>query len=145
MPKSSNKPVRRHVLLVAVVLIMSGCSQGPVLRVQPVVSQHYAPSSTVEILKIAPSRPYIVIAQIHARAAAGTSPVQVLAAIERKAAAMGADAIMVQNHSQQTAAALQFNAAGGNYQNSPAQIIPIYDATAIRWTTAHVTKSTIEH
>jgi hypothetical protein len=144
MPKSPNSRSLKHTLLIAVALVLTGCAQGPVLRVQSVAQQSYPPSSVVETLRAAPSRPYIVIARIHGQAPAGTPPAQVLAAIEHKAAALGADAVIVQDRSQQTAAALQFNPAGGSYQNTRAQIIPIYDATAIRWTAASDAKSAAE-
>ncbi|MHB0873924.1 MAG: hypothetical protein ACYC2J_00325 [Acidithiobacillus ferrooxidans] len=136
MPKNPNSRLLKHPLLIAAALILSGCAQGPVLHVEPIAQHSYPPSSVVETLRAAPSRPYVVIARIHGQAPAGTPPAQVLAAIERKAAALGANAIILQDRSQQTAAALQFNPAGGNYQNTPAQIVPIYDATAIRWAAA---------
>ncbi len=135
MRKNLKKHPLFHAAILGVVMTLTGCAQGPVLRVQPVAQQSYPPSNVVETLKSLPFRPYIVLARIHAQAPAGTPPAQVLAAIERKAASLGADAIVIQDHSRQTASALQFNPAGGNYQNVPAQIIPIYDATAIRWST----------
>lgn len=144
MRKSPKKLPVAGTLLIVSALALAGCAQGPALRVQTVAQQSYPPSALVETLRAAPSRPYIVIARIHGQAPAGTPPAQVLAAIQRKAAALGADAVILQDRSQQTAATLQFNPAGGNYQNTPAQIIPIYDATAIRWTAASDAKSAAE-
>ncbi|MGE0049303.1 MAG: hypothetical protein AB7T01_10275 [Acidithiobacillus sp.] len=135
----SNKINRRsckYALPVFISLLLAGCAQGPLLHVDLRTQQSYPPSTVVETLKAAPTRPYVVIAQMRAQAPAGTPGAQVLAALERKAAALGANAIIVQNHSQQTVSTLQFNPAGGNYENAPAQIIPIYDATAIRWRNA---------
>lgn len=136
MPKIPKKLSVTGTLLILGALALAGCASGPVLQVQAVAPQSYPPSALVAALRAAPSRPYIVIARIHGQAPAGTPPAQVLASIERKAAALGANAVILQDRSQQTAATLQFNPAGGNYQNTPAQIIPIYDATAIRWTAA---------
>ena len=144
MPKSPKKLPVAGALLIVGALTLAGCAPGPVLRVQTVAPQSYPPSALVATLRAAPSRPYIVIASIHGQAPAGTPPAQVLAAIEHKAAALGANAVILQDRSQQTAATLQFNPAGGNYQNSPARIIPIYDATAIRWTAASDAKSATE-
>jgi hypothetical protein len=144
MPKSPKKLPVVGALLIVGALTLAGCAPGPVLRVQTVAAQSYSPSALVATLRAVPSRPYIVIARIHGQAPAGTPPAQVLAAIEHKAAALGANAVILQDRSQQTAATLQFNPAGGNYQNSPAQIIPIYDATAIRWTAASDAKSAAE-
>ncbi|MGC9216725.1 hypothetical protein [Acidithiobacillus sp.] len=144
MLKSPNSRLLKRSLLIAAALVLTGCAQGPVLRVQSVAQHSYPPSAVVETLTAAPSRPYVVIARIHGQAPAGTPGAQVLAAIERKAAALGADAVIVQDRSQQTAATLQFNAAGGNYQNTPAQITPIYDATAIRWAAASDAKNAAE-
>lgn len=122
-----------QALLIGAALILGGCAEGPVLQVQTITQHSYPPSSTVETLNTTPTHPYEVIAHIRGQAPAGTPVAQVLAAIERKAAALGADAVILHDHSQRTAATLQFNPAGGNYQNNSAQIIPIYNATAIRW------------
>jgi outer membrane biogenesis lipoprotein LolB len=59
MPKSPNSRSLKHTLLIAVALVLTGCAQGPVLRVQSVAQQSYPPSSVVETLRAAPSRPYI--------------------------------------------------------------------------------------
>lgn len=140
---------RELLLVVALVafstLALSACAEGPVVKVQSVARQRFTPSALVETLHAAPSRPFVVVARIHVQAPAGTPAAQVLAAIERKAADLGANAIILHNDSRQTASSLDFNPAGGNYRNSPPQVIPIYNAIAIRWVAASDVKSAIEH
>lgn len=117
-----------------VLLGLAGCATGPQVVTHRVSATHYAPTSVVETLHAAPHRPYQVIAQLKAEAPAGTPPAQVVAMLEKRAQALGADALILHNQSTETPARLQYNPSGGNYQNVPAQVIPIFSGEAIRWT-----------
>ncbi|MBN6740053.1 hypothetical protein JKG47_05800 [Acidithiobacillus sp. MC6.1] len=113
---------------------LAGCATGPQVVTHLVNPTHYAPTSVVETLHAAPHRPYQVIAQLKAEAPAGTPPAQVIAMLEKRAEALGANAIILHNESTATPAQLQYNPSGGNYQNVPARVIPVYSGVAIRWT-----------
>ncbi len=116
---------------------LAGCSTGPLVVVHRASSSYYAPTAVVETLDTVPHRPYQVIARLKAEAPAGTPSVQVIAMLEKRAESLGADAIILQNQSTSAPSQIQYNPSGGNYQNSPAQVIPIYKAEAIRWLDHH--------
>lgn len=115
------------------VLGLAGCAASSQVAVHPVSTQHYPPTSVVETFMKVPTRPYVVLADLHASAPAGSSSAQVIASIEKQAAALGADAVILHNDSRSTPAQVQFNSSGGNYQTLPPQITPIYSGEAIRW------------
>ncbi|MHB0889534.1 hypothetical protein [Acidithiobacillus sp.] len=123
-------------LIITVLLGLAGCAAGPQVQVNALSSTRYAPTSLVETLSKAPDRPYTAIANIHAEAPTGTPPAQVIAIIEKRAAALGADAVILHNESRSTPAQVQFNPSGGNYQNLPPQLTPIYSGEAIRWSSS---------
>ena len=79
---------------------LTGCAASSQVAVHPVNTHHYAPTSVVQALTEAPARPYVVIAHLHVSAPAGTPSAQVIASIEKQAAALGADAIILHNHSR---------------------------------------------
>ena len=123
---------KSHVILVAILLLaLSGCASGPKLAVEPVSQRTFAPVSQVQTLTEAPSTPYTVIAKIHAEASAGTSPAQVVSALLVKAGALGANAVILHDESRTLPPQIQYSPSGGNYQNLPAQTIPIYEGIAI--------------
>ncbi|MDX5936493.1 hypothetical protein [Acidithiobacillus thiooxidans] len=119
-------------ILIAVTSI-SGCSEGSQVTVKPISKINYAPTSLVQTLTTTPSRPYIVIAHIHSSAPAGTPAAQVIAGIEKQAEKLGANAVIINNHSHKLPSKLIFNPSGGNYQNEPSQTVPDYSGIAIRW------------
>ena len=126
----------RAPLLIAVAITaisLGGCAGGPQLQVKPLSATHYAPTSLVTTLTVPPQRPYMPIAEINGSAPAGTAPAQVVAAITKRAAELGADAIILHDESRSTPAQMQFNPSGGLYQNIPGQVTPIYSAEAIHW------------
>ncbi len=120
-------------LIITALLGLAGCAAGPQVQVSALSSTRYAPTSLVETLSKAPDRPYTAIAKIHAEAPSGTPSAQVIAIIEKHAAALGADAVILHNESRSSPAQVQFNPSGGNYQNLSPQITPIYSGEAIRW------------
>ncbi len=126
------KRLRRSLGFVAA-LGLAGCATGPQVVMHRVSPTYYAPTAVVETLHAVPRRPYQVIARLKAEAPAGTPPAQVIAMLERRAESLGADAIILKNQSTSTPSQIQYNPSGGNYQNVPAQVIPIYTGEAIRW------------
>ncbi|MDD2746872.1 MAG: hypothetical protein PHG39_04880 [Acidithiobacillus ferrooxidans] len=118
-------------LLVAgtLALLLGGCAS-PEVQVQllrsPMVAKPF-----VEVLRQIPDRPYISIAKLSLSGTAGTAPAQIIAKIEQKAAALGANAIILHNTSRTEAPNLNFNPSGGNYQIRTAEVIPSYNAEAI--------------
>ena len=124
-------PLQIAVAITAISL--GGCAGGPQLQVKPLSATHYTPTSLVTTLTVPPQRPYMPIAEINGSAPAGTAPAQVVAAITKRAAELGADAIILHDESRSTPAQMQFNPSGGLYQNIPGQVTPIYSAEAIRW------------
>lgn len=123
-------------LIIIALLGLAGCAAGPQVQVSALSGTHYAPTSLVETLSKAPDRPYTVIAKIHAEAPSATPPAQVIAIIEKRAAALGADAVILHNESRSSPAQVQFNPSGGNYQNLSPQVTPIYSGEAIRWSSS---------
>lgn len=130
------KAAKSYPIIIAALLGLAGCAAGPQVQVSALSSTHYAPTSLVETLSKAPDRPYTAIAKIHAEAPSGTPSAQVIAIIEKRAAALGADAVILHNESRSTPAQVQFNPSGGNYQNLSPQITPIYSGEAIRWSSS---------
>ncbi|MBW9249307.1 MULTISPECIES: hypothetical protein [Acidithiobacillus] len=124
-------PLQIAVAITAISL--GGCAGGPQLQVKPLSATHYTPTSLVTTLTVPPQRPYMPIAEINGSAPAGTAPAQVVAAITKRAAELGADAIILHDESRSTPAQMQFNPSGGLYQNIPGQVTPIYSAEAIHW------------
>ncbi|MBU2768893.1 hypothetical protein HAP94_22695 [Acidithiobacillus ferrivorans] len=119
--------------LVLGTLGLTGCAASSQVTVHPISTHHYAPTSVVQALTSDPARPYVVIANLHASAPAGTPSAQVIASIEKRAASLGADAVILHNHSRSAPPQVQFNSSGGNYQNVPATVIPDYSGEAIHW------------
>ncbi|MDD3761456.1 MAG: hypothetical protein PHO57_11610 [Acidithiobacillus sp.] len=125
-------------IAIALPLVLSGCASETQVSVQSVSRLHFSPSTTVQVFsKVPDNRPFIVIAKLAAEGPAGTPSSQVLAALEKKAAALGADAIVLRNDSQKTAPVLQYNPSGGTYNEPKSEIIPRYTAKALRWLEAN--------
>ncbi len=121
-------------LLGAVITVVGGCAAGPQgVSVTRVDTHEYPPSMLVEVLRHAPAQPYKVLARFDASAPAGTPIAQLLAQLQERAAAMGANAIIVQDLSTTEAASVQFNPSGGQFQQQPTQIVPRLHADAIRF------------
>lgn len=116
--------------LLCVALLLGGCA-APGVSVERLNRISYPPSSAVEVLSQPPTWPYVVIARLQAKGTTGESSAQVIAALQSKAAALGATAIILHDESRQTVGRIQFNPSGGNYTTTPPQIIPEYRADAI--------------
>jgi len=114
--------------------LLAGCAaqQGGQVAVRMLATQSYPPVSLVEVLRQLPTGLYTRIAELDARAPAGTPVAQVLAQLQNRAGALGANAIVVQDLSTQEAGGLQYNPAGGQFTPSTGQTLPHLRAVAIR-------------
>lgn len=120
-----------RLLPVVLSLLMVGCASGPALHVTSLSKLKFASVSQVQTLYHAPQSPYVVIAKIHGEAPVGTSPAQVVAAMLVKAGSLGANALILYNHSRVVPPLVQYSPSGGNYQNQSAQSFPVYEGIAI--------------
>jgi len=116
----------------ALAFALAGCAATQDVQVQRETEQTFAPSAIVEVLSQTPSQPFVRIAVLDAQAPAGTPLAQVLAQLQAKAGALGANAIVVQNLSTQESGSLQYNPSGGEFTTSPALIVPHLKGIAIR-------------
>ena len=121
------------LILLGVLLSLGACAAGPEIQVQSLTQQHYAPKNLVEVLSAAPVKPYAQIARIRVQGSAGESGVQLLAALQAKAGALGADAIIVKDESSTLPPTVSYNPSGGQYTTVAGQTIPAYSALAIRY------------
>ncbi|MGC8730961.1 MAG: hypothetical protein ACP5RC_01720 [Halothiobacillaceae bacterium] len=121
-------------ILLCGALLLSACASGPELQVQTLGTQHYPPTALVEVLSAAPPQPYLTIARLQIRGTSGQSPAQLLSALQAKAAALGANAIIVQDQTQTLPPTVNYNPSGGQYIAVPGQTIPAFSAQAIRFT-----------
>ena len=64
----------------------------------------------------------------------GQSPTQLIAAIQGKAAALGAQAVIVHEKIITEPPTVTYNPSGGEYTTRPGQTIPEVSAVAIRFT-----------
>lgn len=84
----------RLAMLALCTMIAAGCATVTthVVRLNPAVQ--YPPTSSVEVLFERPSRPYVQIAMLEAEGEFGTSEVELLEDMRKRAQALGADAIV---------------------------------------------------
>lgn len=111
---------------------LTGCAATQEVQVRRETQQTFAPSAIVEVLSQAPSEPFVRIAVLDAQAPAGTPLAQVLAQLQAKAGALGANAIVVQNLSTKEGGSLQYNPSGGQFTQAPSELLPHLRATAIK-------------
>ncbi|OIQ85466.1 hypothetical protein GALL_326980 [mine drainage metagenome] len=125
---------RRALAAAGLALVLGGCAATQDVAVERVSAEQYAPTSVVEVLQRAPARPYQLIARLDASGAAGTPVAQVLASLQAKAAALGANAIVVQDLSTRQQGTLQLDPSGGQMTQTAAQVVPHLKAQALRYT-----------
>jgi hypothetical protein len=122
------------LLASVMVLSLSACAtSGPQVRVEPLTQRHYAATNLVEMLAGPPSKPYEQIARLHVQGSGAESPAQLQAALQAKAAELGADAVIVKDESTTVPPAVSYNPSGGQYSTTVGQTIPAYSAIAIRY------------
>lgn len=118
--------------LTAAVSILPGCASQQEVQVRLETTQQFAPTAYVSVLQKLPTKPYTRIGVLDAQAPAGTPLAQVLAELQNKAGALGANAIVVQDLSTKVGGTLQYNPSGGQFTTSPSEIVPHLRAEAIR-------------
>ncbi|OZB77369.1 MAG: hypothetical protein B7X36_00250 [Thiomonas sp. 14-64-326] len=130
------KPLMWAALGLAVAsALMAGCA-GPQSAVQvqmlaPAGSSN-APQSLVQVLTAAPESPYAEVARLSITGAPGMTAAQLIDALQKKAGALGANALVVDVQTQTGPAQLQFNSAGGQYETQPGISVVDVKALAIR-------------
>jgi hypothetical protein len=114
-------------------LSLGACATGPQIQVQPVSHRHFSSRSLVQTLSTAPTTPYTLIARLRVTGSPNEDRAQILAALLKKAAAVGANALLITNEQVQTqnTAPATFNPSGGNYTPSVPQRILHIDAEAL--------------
>jgi uncharacterized protein YceK len=112
--------------------LLAGCASQQQVTVQTETTRTYPPVALVEVLQRPPALPFVRIAVLDASAPAGTPLAQVLAQLQAKAGALGANAIIVQDLSTQQNGAVQYNPSGGNFTTTPGALVPHLRAVAIR-------------
>jgi hypothetical protein len=119
-------------------LVLTGCAapSQEIVEQRVDLAAHYAPTTLVEVLQAAPTHPYALLAEFDAQAPAGTTVAQLLARLQSRAAALGANALIVQDLSTREAATVQFNPSGGQMTQTGGQLLPHLRAQAIRYITA---------
>ncbi len=128
----TEKTALRLAFRVALALLgfgLGACAAGPQIQVQPVSHQVFAPSSLVETLTAAPATSYTIIARLDVEGAPNEDRAQILAALTKKAASLGANALLLVSEQEQTLASgpVTFNPSGGNYtQKIPQRILHVH-------------------
>lgn len=113
-------------------LLLGACAAQQQVTVQRETHQTFAPTALVEVLQQLPTQPYARIAVLDAQAPAGTPIAQLLAQLQIKAGALGANAIVVQDLSTKEGGSLQYNPSGGQFTTAPSVVLPHLRVIAIR-------------
>lgn len=124
----------RPLSLLTLLMALSACANGPQVRVKPIGHLHYQAATLVQILYQKPIRSYYIIGYLSIQGVTGQSPAQLVAALQDKAAELGAEAIIIQESTTQRPPSLSYTPSGGQFTSSNAQPITSYQATAIRFT-----------
>lgn len=133
---TNNAPrhMRRLALCAASALsvILGACAAQQEVTVQRESTQVFSPTTLVQVLQQLPKHHYVRIAVLDAQAQPGTPIAQVLAQLQAKAGALGANAIVVENFSTTTGATLQYDPSGGQFTTTPSLVEPHLRAIAVR-------------
>jgi hypothetical protein len=111
--------------------LLAGCASQQEVTVQRETTQTFAPTTLVEVLPALPAQGYVRIAVLDAQSQPGTPEAQLLAQLQAKAGALGANAIVVQNLSTREGGTVQYNPAGGQFTTTPSVVVPHLRAEAI--------------
>ncbi len=124
----------RHLICIFVLTaaLLDGCASQQVVTVRHDTTVTFPACTLVEVLPKLPTQPYIRIATLDARAPAGTPEAQLLAQLQAKAGALGANAIVIQNLSTQESSTLQYDPSGGQFKTTSITIAPHLRAIALR-------------
>lgn len=109
-------------------LCLAACANQP----EPNVQASANAAATIEILTETPTQAYETLGVLDDRDLPGTPASQVIARLVDEARRLGADAIILENRSEQVPGEQRFNPATGEYVTSGGGVAPIFRATAIR-------------
>ena len=93
--------MNRKLGVFALIALLAGCASEPVaitVNYFP-TKNHYEPEPFVTVLNAPPSGTYVSIATLDATGAPGITKAQVIAALQQKAQALGANALIVSDES----------------------------------------------
>lgn len=119
-------------MLGMVVLGLAACAAQQDVTVQRETNQIFPATTLVAVLQALPAGAYERIAVLDVQGPPGTPTAQLLAQLQAKAAALGANAIVVEDLSTKQGGTLQYNPSGGAFTTSPTIIVPRLRAVAIR-------------
>ncbi len=122
-----------NVILLLTTLTLSGCATTSAVMLDDVVT--YAPTQNVEILSQLPTRNFKQIAMLEASGPVNTPLPELLESMRRKAAAIGADAVIpTENASKQQQPGFMYNPWLGGYQSIGGGTVPVIRGIAIKYT-----------
>ncbi len=131
----------RAVCLAIVGILLGACATGSDVRIQMLSTQTFPETNVVQVLSALPARPYVELARMDVQGQPGESPAQLLAAIQAKAAMLGADAVVVREGGRTLPPKVEYNPSGGQYSASPSQYLAAYSAIAIHFVPVTPTSS----
>jgi len=114
-------------------LVLAAACASPQPEVVRTGTQVYAPTTDVDLLERAPTRPYTEIGVIDAPGEPGALRAQVLAQIRDKARQLGADAVILTDLSRRAPTTQQLNPTTGYYETVGGQTIPAFKGIAIKY------------
>lgn len=116
--------MKRGLILSAVVaVLLGGCTGQPVaIEVTHLAGwATYPPQPFVQVLQDRPARGYVPVARLSINSSSGLDRAQALAALQQKARALGANAIIVNDETEPESPQLTFNPSGGSYNLAPVE------------------------
>jgi hypothetical protein len=124
-----------------IAFLLIGCASEPaMIDVQYLSGKGaYPPQPYITVLNSTPSTNYVSIANLVATGSPGLTKTQLLAALQQKAQALGANAIIVTDESQTVTPNIAYNPAGGQYSVVPPQAVPKFSGLAIHIDTSNNT------
>lgn len=123
--------------LVIIGLSLGACaSTNSAIAVTRVSTQHYAPSSQIEMFSQPPEKAHVLIAHMHISGAVGQTRAQLLALLVKRAGQLGANALQITEEQKINSAnsngPATFNPAGGNYDFKAPMVAWSIHADALR-------------
>lgn len=120
-------------LLIVAAIVLSGCATTSAVMLESGVS--YPATKNVQILTEIPSRPFKKIALLETRGPVGTPITALLKSMKKKAAEIGADAVIpTQDASIHQQQGILYNPWLGGYQTIGGGTIPVIRGVAIKYT-----------
>ncbi len=127
--------VKVRLALLLAVLFLSSCATTTTSAVMFESGESYPPTKNVQILIQEPIQPFKQIALLEARGMLNTPIPDLLESMRKKAAAIGADAVIpIQYESTQQQQGIMYNPWLGGYQTIGGGTLPVIRGIAIKYT-----------